>query len=207
MPPVPPAEPRPYVSPKRAAAAAETRAQVIAAGMGLLAGGPAQLSMEAVAKAAGVTRLTVYKQFGSRRGLLEAMFDDTGRRFGITRMAEAMTQADPRDGLRLAVEILCDFWGSHPSFGQLHEAAAADPEFAEALAERNGRRRMVIDQLLARLPGPDAARRDCGDLIFGLTAMPMFRTLIVGRAPAEVAALINATVAAVLAQKGMGQIR
>ncbi len=204
MPLQPPAEPRPYVSPKRAAASAETRAQVIDAGMRLLAGGPAQLSMEAVAKAAGVTRLTVYKQFGSRRGLLEAMFDDTARRFGVTRMAEAMSQPDPRAGLRLAVEILCGFWGSHPSFGQLHEAAAADPEFADALATRNDRRRMVFDTLLARLPGPEAARRDCSDLIFGMTAMPMFRVLITGRTPADVAAVLNAAIAAVLTEKGLG---
>lgn len=204
MPPVPPAESRPYVSPKRAAAAAETRAQVIEAGMRLLEGGPAQLSMEAVAKAAGVTRLTLYKQFGSRRGLLEAMFDDTGRRFGVTRMAEAMIEPDPRLGMRRAVEILCDFWGSHPSFGQLHEAAAADPEFADALNERNNRRRMVFDQLLGRLSGPEAARRDCSDLLFGLTAMPMFRILIIGRTPAEVAAMLNAAIVAVLADKGLG---
>lgn len=209
MPPVPPADPRApetrnYVSPKRAAAAAATRALVIEAGMQLLQGGPAQLSMEAVAKAAGVTRLTVYKQFGSRRGLLEAMFDDTGRRFGVTRMAEAMTEPDPRQGLRRAVEILCDFWGSHPSFGQLHEAAAADPEFADALKGRDGRRRMVFDQLLGRLPGSDAARRDCSDLLFGLTAMPMFRILIIGRTPAEVAAVLNAAIGAVLADKGLG---
>lgn len=204
MPLEPPADPRPYVSPKRAAAAAETRAQLIEAGMRLLEGGPAQLSMEAVAKAAGVTRLTVYKQFGSRRGLLEAMFDDTARRFGVTRMAEAMNQSDPRQGLHLAVDILCGFWGSRPAFGQLHEAAAADPEFAEALSVRNNRRRIVFDSLLARLPGPDAARRDCSDLIFGLTGMPMFRILIGGRTPAEVALVLNAAITAVLADKGVG---
>ena len=204
MPPEPPAEPRPYVSPKRAAAAAATRTQVIEAGMRLLEGGPAQLSMEAVAKAAGVTRLTLYKQFGSRRGLLEAMFDDTARRFGVTRMAEAMSQPDPHRGLRLAVEILCGFWGSHPSFGQLHEAAAADPEFAEALSARNDRRRMVLDRLLERMPGEATAKRDCSDLIFGMTAMPMFRLLIVGRTPAEAAAVLNAAISAILAERGVG---
>ena len=206
MPPVPPSapDPRPYTSPKRAAAAAEKRAEVIQTAMRLLEDGPAQMSMEAVAKAAGVTRLTVYKQFGSRRGLLEAMFDDTGRRFGIHRMAEAMGHPDPRQGLRRAVQILCDFWGSHPSFGRLHEAAASDPDFAEALSARNDRRRIVFKQLFARMPGPEAARRDCADLVFGMTAMPMFRELIVGRTPAEVAAILNGAIDAVLAERGVG---
>ena len=203
MPPEPPPEPRPYISPKRAAAAAATRAQLIEAAQRLLEEGPGQMSMEAVAKAAGVTRLTVYKQFGSRRALLEAVFDDNARRFGITRMAEAMSQADPRTGLRQAIEFLCAFWGANPSFARLHDAAAADPEFAEALAARNERRRMVFNQLLSRMPGSEAARRDCSDLIFGLTAMAMFRQLSVGRTPAEVAEVLNTAVAALLDAKGL----
>ena len=172
--------------------------------MRLLEDGPAQLSMEAVAKAAGVTRLTVYKQFGSRRGLLEAMFDDTGRRFGISRMAEAVGHPDPRQGLHRAIEILCDFWGSHPSFPRLHDAAATDADFAEALSARNDRRRWAFDQLLGRMPGPEAARRDCADLIFGMTAMPMFGLLIAGRTPAQVAAVLNGAVKAILADRGIG---
>ena len=209
MPPAPPTPPsspdaRPYVSPKRAAAAAETRAKVIQAAMDLLEDGPVQMSMETVAKAAHVTRLTVYKQFGSRRGLLEAIFDENARRYGIMRMAEAMTHPDPRQGLYQAIEILCGFWGSHPAFIRLHDAAASDPDFAEALSARNDRRRMVFDRLLERMPGSEAARRDCADLIFGMTAMQMFRLLIVDRTPAEVAAVLNAAISAVLAERGVG---
>jgi len=199
-----PPEPRPYVSPKRAAAAEKTRAKVVEAAQRLLENGPAQMSMEAVAKAAGVTRLTVYKQFGSRRGLLEAVFDDNACRFGITRMAEALTQAEPRAGLRMAIEFLCDFWGSHPSFARLHDAAGTDPEFAEALATRNERRRRLIDTLLSRMPGATAAKHDCSDLIFGMTTMAMFRLLSIGRTPAEVAAVLNVAVTAVLDARGLG---
>jgi AcrR family transcriptional regulator len=204
MPLPPTSEPRPYVSPKRAAAAAETRARLIEAAQRLLEDGPSQMSMEAVARTAGVTRLTVYKQFGSRRGLLEAVFDDNAQRFGMARMAQAMGQADPREGIRLAIECLCEFWGSHPSFARLHDAAANDPEFAEALAVRNERRRRLIDQLLSRMPGAMAARRDCSDLLFGMTTMAMFRQLSVSRTPAEVAAVLNEAVTAVLDAKGLG---
>ena len=56
---------RPYVSPIRDAVAAKKRARVIAAAGRLLAesGDAGPFSLEAVAKAAGVTRLTVYNQF------------------------------------------------------------------------------------------------------------------------------------------------
>jgi AcrR family transcriptional regulator len=90
---------RSYVSPIRDAAAAEKRARVIEMAGRLLRGkaGISSFSLDAVAKAAGVTRLTVYKQFGSRRGLLEAVFDDRARQGGLGRIAEAMAMADPRD--------------------------------------------------------------------------------------------------------------
>ncbi len=183
---------------------AETRRLVVDAANRLLEGGPAQVSMEAVAKAAGVTRLTVYKQFGSRRGLLEAVFDENGRRWGIHRMADAMQQGDPRAGIAQAISLLCEFWGSHPSFAGLHDAAAADPEFAEALATRNERRRMVFNTLLQRMGGHASAQRDCADVVFGLTGMPMFRTLSATRTPSEVAEAMKTAVFAVIDGYGLG---
>lgn len=195
---------RPYTSAKRDAAAAETRRLVLEAAIRLLDDGPGMVSMETVAKAAGVTRLTVYKQFGSRGGLLEAVFDENGRRWGIARIAEAMQQPDPRVGVGQAISLLCEFWGSHPSFARLHDAAAADPEFAEALATRNERRRLVFNTLLQRMSGDEAARRDCVDVIFGLTGMPMFRTLSATRTPAEVAKAMTTAVLAVIDAYGLG---
>ncbi len=197
--------PRPYVSVKRDAAAAEKRQKVLDAAARLLDGGPAMLSMEAVARAAGVTRLTVYKQFGSRRGLLEAVFDENARRGGIMRMAEAMQAEVPREGLNQAIDVLCEFWGDHMFFAQLHDAAATDPEFAEAIAERNARRRMVFDTLLRRMVGPDDGRAECSDLIFGLTSMGMFRLLSERRTPDQVATTLKATIATLLDANGLNQ--
>lgn len=197
-------ESRPYVSSKREAAAAETRRLVVDAASRLLEAGPAQVSMEAVAKAAGVTRLTVYKQFGSRRGLLEAVFDENGRRWGIARIAQVMQNPDAREGIGQAIDVLCDFWGAHPSFAGLHDAAAVDPEFAEALETRNQRRRMLFDTLLQRLEGDDVKRRDCADLVFGLTNMAMFRTLSATRPPSEVAGAMKTAVFAVIDAYGLG---
>src|SRR5713101_1331981 len=114
---------RPYTSSVRAAAAAAKRDRVIEAAARSLRedASIATFSLEAVAKAAGVTRLTVYHQFGSRRGLLEAVFDEIARRGGLSRIPEAMTMAEPRAALDRLIEIFCEFWSGNDAMGRLHD--------------------------------------------------------------------------------------
>jgi len=78
--------PRPYRSPLRAAAAGITRKRIINAASALLGApkGFEGFSLDAVARKARVTRLTVYNQFGSRRALLEEVFDDIAARAACT---------------------------------------------------------------------------------------------------------------------------
>src|SRR5213595_3119494 len=144
---------RAYVSSVRSAAAAEKRDRVIEAAAKLLREDEsiARFSLDTVAKAAGVTRLTVYNQFGSRRGLLEAVFDDIAREGGLHRIADAMAMADPREALDRLVEIFCAFWNRDSAVGRLHDAMATDPEFADAILERNERRRKGLTVLVGRI--------------------------------------------------------
>jgi AcrR family transcriptional regulator len=187
---------RRYVSSVRTAAAAETRARVIEAAARSLRedSSIATFSLDGVAKLAGVTRLTVYHQFGSRRGLLEAVFDDIAQRGGLTEIAGAMTMADPRAALDRLVEIFSAFWSSDPAVGRLHEAMATDPEFAQALLERNERRRKTFNILIKRIAGKTAsprARQDAVDMIFALTSFAMFAMLGQHRSVEEVCALLK----------------
>src|SRR3981189_1852315 len=110
---------RPYMSSVRTAAAAEKRARVIEAAARSLRedASIATFSLDAVAKAAGVTRLTVYHQFGSRRGLLEAVFDDIAERGGLNRIPGALAISNPRAALDRLVEIFCAFWNRDPAVG------------------------------------------------------------------------------------------
>jgi AcrR family transcriptional regulator len=198
---------RPYVSPIRETAAAEKRARVVDAASRLLReqADVASFSLDAVAKAAGVTRLTVYNQFGSRRGLLEAVFDERARQGGLSRIAEAMVMSDPRAGLDRLVEIFCDFWGGDPAVGRLHTATALDPEFAAAVAERNERRRKAIGVLVERLSherNQEAGNlRDAVDLVFALTSHAMFDMLRAGRLDDAVCALVKSACAAALERR------
>jgi len=187
---------RRYVSSVRTAAAAAKRDRVIGAAARLLRADAsiASFSLDAVAKAAGVTRLTVYHQFGSRRGLLEAIFDEIARQGGLVQIPEAMAISDPREALERLVEIFCAFWSSDPAVGRLHEAMATDPEFAQALIERNERRRTTIDVLIRRIARKMAsarARQDAVDMIFALTSFSMFAMLGQNRSAGDVRKLIK----------------
>src|SRR4051794_41354777 len=75
--------PRPYRLGRRAENIEQTRGRIIAAMRELLArDGYRSTSLEEVARVADVTRATVYYQFGSKAGLLEAVVGDIQRRAG-----------------------------------------------------------------------------------------------------------------------------
>jgi AcrR family transcriptional regulator len=184
------------VSSVRSAAAAETRERVLGAAAKCLRedSGIAGFSLDHVAKAAGVTRLTVYNQFGSRRALLEAVFDEIARQGGLARIAQAMAMPDPRMALDALVEIFCAFWSRDPAVGRLHDAMATDPEFASALIARNERRRKALTVLVDRMAAeaaPRQARQDAVDMIFALTSYAMFAMLLPGRSASEVCDLVH----------------
>jgi AcrR family transcriptional regulator len=189
---------RRYVSPQRAAAAAETRRRIIEAATQILREGDiAAFSLEAVSRAAGVTRLTVYNQFGSRRALLEAVFDEIALAGGLPQLQQAIINPNGRAGLDRLIQIFCAFWGGDPAVGRLHDATALDEEFAQALRARNERRRVGIRTLIERIErsegssASDTERNDAVDLIFALTSRAMYESLAAGRSSAAVAKMIR----------------
>ncbi len=194
---------KPYASALRDAAANEKRERVVAAATQCLREGGrlSGFSLDSVAKAAGVTRPTVYNQFGSRRGLLEAVFDDIAVRGRLTTIPQALALLDPLDGLDTLIERFCDFWSSDEAIARLHDAMATDAEFAIALTQRHERRRRLLSALIRRLATADVSarqRRDAVDLLYAMTSFAMFRILGSDRSVAEVAELIKASCKAAL---------
>jgi AcrR family transcriptional regulator len=180
----PAAKRRGYRSAKRDSAADKTRARIILAANRQLrsAKGLQSLSLESVAAQAGVTRLTVYNQFGSRRGLLEALFDDVAFRGGLYRLPEALAEKDPRDALRGLVAIFCEFWYfNRRMLGQIIGAGVADPRLERAIRARNERRRKLITAIVKRLEAagraPPEVFEEVVDVLFVLTSHAVFSGL------------------------------
>lgn len=172
---------RPYVSPLRAAGAEQTRRVLIDAATDFLNEQPiAKFSLDAVAKAAGVTRLTVYNQFGSRRGLLEAVLDEIAEKGRVARVREAVESPNLSVGIERLVDVMCDFWESSPAIVRLHEASSLDPEFGAAILERQELRRQAVGDLMKRASGRaplTTAHRAAIDLVSSLTSLPTYQTL------------------------------
>jgi len=190
-------ERRRYKSAVREEAASLKRARILEAAIKLLGTPDASAtSMEAIAKAAGLTRLTVYNQFGSRSALLEQVFDELARRGNLARIPEAMAMADPRAALARLIEIFCDLWGSDTAIVRLNRVAPMDEEFASAIAARHERRRKGLSALVHRLveagqlaPENSAAATDA---LFALTSPEFYRTLSTGqRGKAATCALVQ----------------
>jgi AcrR family transcriptional regulator len=192
---------RAYHSRVRAEAREQTGRRILEAAVAVLQGaGAGGFSLETVAKAAAVTRLTVYNQFGSRRALLEAVFDERAAAGGLGQMPDAMTLADPAAGLARLIEIFCGFWdGDAKLVRALLAAAASDPELDVSLDERNERRRraiaVLVDRMVANSTVGASAKRDLVDVLFVLSSFAVYAQLSVGRRRDEVCRLIQAAAA------------
>jgi len=168
--------------------------------------GIASFSLENVAKAAGVTRLTVYNQFGSRRALLEAVFDEIARQGGLAGIADAMAMADPRAALDRLIEIFAHFWSSaRVVHRRLRAIAVLDPELLETLADRNEFRRRGLRVILSRLATPAESQPidELVDLLFVLSSFESFDMLAGSdRTPDEVVPTVKRAAAAILRGRG-----
>src|SRR5258708_2046497 len=105
-------------------------------------------------------------------------------------------------GLARVVQFLCAFWNRAPAIGRLHQAMPTAPEFAQALLERNERRRKALNILVRRIAAktaPPRVRREAVDLIFALTSFAMFAMLSQDRSADEVRALVKSACRSALA--------
>jgi AcrR family transcriptional regulator len=192
-------ERRPYKSNARAAAAEDTRARIVAAARDVLAGGKDSpgFSLDAVARAADVTRLTVYNQFESRRGLLEAVFDDTARRGGLHDLRSVLADADVDRAMQRFVNVFCRFWSAHGSvFPKFSAVARLDDEISASLKQRTERRRQALKVLIGRMSPAPKKPEDLIDLLYSLTSFELFDSLSVrNRSAAAIEAMIQQLVA------------
>jgi AcrR family transcriptional regulator len=163
-------EPRTYRLGRRQPAVDRTRGAILSTARELLAtGNGPSISVGAVARGAGVSRLTIYNRFGSRAGLIQAVLDNA-RRSSPSPSAEGI--GDPRALLRQRIAESCVRWASDPSlFRRLSELGLADSEVPggdRALAEQLA----SADQLR-----PGCSLKEAEDVIGALTSFATFDRL------------------------------
>jgi AcrR family transcriptional regulator len=114
--------------------------------------------MDSLAKAAGVTRQTIYNLFGTRSALLEALFDRLAADAGMARMREVFMAADGETALAKMVEVFTQFWwGQRTILKKIRAIAALEPDFGEAVQSRDARRQGIAARVIDRLSAGGAA--------------------------------------------------
>jgi AcrR family transcriptional regulator len=171
--------PRPYQLGRRARASERTRARILqAAGELLTPRAKAQeFSLDAVA------RMTVYYQFASKGGLLEALFDSfaAGGKIGQL-IGVAFQRPDPLDALEQLVAAFAAFFEkSRAPIRRVRAMAVLDPELERAVAGRDARRREAMRAMVARLAAahklPAGATEEVIDALHVLTSFETFDAL------------------------------
>jgi AcrR family transcriptional regulator len=194
--------PRPYH--RRAPAPSGARTQIVAAARDLLMR-EERFSMEAVARLAGVARMTVYYQFQSKAGLIAAVFDQLAADTLATRLPKAYARPIPLQALDGAIESFAMFWDSErAAIRRIHGLSALDPELDQARRARDDRRRAGLRSILARMPSmvgsPGRAVDDAVDLLAVLTSFETYDVLAApGRSHSDVVRLLRNAARAVLA--------
>ena len=190
---------RSYRLGQRRASVEQTRSCIIAAARELLAA-PDSFSgftMDAVAVCAGVSRMTVFNQFGSKGGLLEALFDDLAARGLVERLRASFAESDPREALEALVAAFGGFWTSDRIvIRRVRGLASIDADFELAVRARDERRREGLRTIVGRLakkyhkPSP-AVREEVIAMLHTLTSFETFDNLAgLSRDPDDVVAQV-----------------
>ena len=139
----------------RAAQAQATQARILEATVSVMARGVASVSIPSVAREAGVSVPTVYRHFGTKRGLLAAVFPHVVRRAGLDELVPPRSIDELGHSVRALFERI-------DSAGDLARAAAASPAAEEVrrvdMPARLEMSRRLADSIMPKLTPGDRDR-------------------------------------------------
>jgi AcrR family transcriptional regulator len=194
---------RRYEQRVRAQAAQETRRRILDAVYERLREAPSQpVSVDRIARMAGVARSTVYLIFGSRAGLFDALGADLWERAGYQRLVEAVAHPDAREHLRGGLRAGVQMFAAYRDVTRaLFSMAALDDEAVGGAIKRTEETRARgMARLARRLADQDVLRPDvtveqAADLLWLLASFDSFDLLYTGRGLTvdEVARVLIAT--------------
>jgi AcrR family transcriptional regulator len=180
---------RKYQQRLRADAAAETRRRILDAVYQWLREAPAEpVSIDRIARMAGVARPTVYLAFGSRAGLFDAVGADLQERGGFGRVLRAAAHPDAREALRGGIRGIVEMYAAHrDELRVLSSMARLDASAVGGAIQRMEQGRAGgMARLAQRLAEQEALRADvtaaqAADLLWLLTSFDSFDLLHTGR--------------------------
>jgi AcrR family transcriptional regulator len=180
---------RRYQQRVRAESAEQTRRDILDAVYEELRAAPSRpVSVDRIARNAGVARSTVYVVFGSRAGLFDAFTADLLERGGFERVLRAIADPDPRVTVRGGITGGVHTMAAHRDvFRALISMSAVDPDAVGGAFQREEERRARGMLWLARrLKRAGALREGLGvkgaaDLLWILTSFDAFDLLYSGR--------------------------
>lgn len=157
-------------------------------------------AVEQVARRARVVRPTIYRHFGSKLGLLDAVLAEASTSGDLQRVFDAMAQRDAGQAVRTMLREHARFWATdEPLFRRVIGLAGVDPEAQQAVERRDAMRREDLAKLVDRLARqgklrPGWPRRRATDVLWLLTSFATFDQLHRrgGQSPEDVAASLVA---------------
>jgi AcrR family transcriptional regulator len=180
---------RRYEQRLRAQTAEETRRRVLDGVYDQLREAPAQpVSVDRIARTAGVARSTVYVIFGSRAGLFDALAADLFERGGFQRVLDAIADPDPRVTVRAGITGgVHTFAADRDVFRALVSMAELDPDAVGGAMQRSEERRARGMLRLARRLAKEGLLQEglgakrAADRLWVITSFDAFDLLYTGR--------------------------
>jgi AcrR family transcriptional regulator len=192
----------------------ENRRRVLDAARALLAESSTYtaFTVDAVAKRADVARATVYYQFGSKTGILEALCDALAEAGNMADLANAFTEPDPLQALARFIAVFGRFWTADRLVTRrLRALAALDPDVGAVISARDSRNRTGLEVLVGRIATHrditmSARPNDAVRVLHTLTSFETFDSLAGDdNQPADVVPLVTQLAEAALGVSLIGE--
>ena len=172
---------RRYRQRARAEDAARTRASIIEAVFDRIREAPTEpISVGGIAHKAGVARSTVYKVFGSRSGLFDAVGRELHERSGYASLLEAKLEADARSDLRAGFSAASEMFAANADiYRALRSMARLDAEaVGDIVHDMDEGRAAGMRRLVARFQQEGLLREgmSAADAVHVLWALSSFET-------------------------------
>ena len=168
---------RQYRLGRRQAAVDRTRAHILAAaGEVFTEAGFHGAGLAEVAARAGVTRKTVYNQFGSKRRLLDELISNLEEEPAIKTRVQAILEApDPQRSLDGYFRESCRFWAANQTvMRNLYGLAATDAEARQVLAAHDAARKRRLVPFVNRLAAQQELRTGTSEALEALWFLGSF---------------------------------